>query len=80
MRKKEYATELYQDLKARGVRVELDATSNPLSGKIKSAQLEKILWMLVIRKKEAKRDPLLFGIKTVNGSRQFLWIIYTQKF
>ncbi len=51
---KEYATELYQDLKARGVRVELDATSDPLSGKIKSAQLEKIPWMLVIGKKEAE--------------------------
>ncbi len=51
---KEYATHLYHELKKRGVRVELNKTSDPLSGQIKTAQQDRIPWMLVIGKKEVE--------------------------
>lgn len=48
-----YAQQVFEELKKHGVRVELDGTTDPLSGKIKNAQQERIPWMLVIGGKEA---------------------------
>jgi len=49
---KPYAQEIAQQLEAAGVRIEIDSSSDPLSGQIKSAQLAKIPWMLVVGNKE----------------------------
>ncbi|MBY0109823.1 MAG: threonine--tRNA ligase [Candidatus Babeliaceae bacterium] len=65
---KPFAIELYNDLKARGVRVEIDETSDPLSGQIKSAQLEKIPWMLVVGKKEAEARTVT--IRYLDGKQE----------
>lgn len=54
----EYATQLYHELKKSGVRVEIDTSSDPLGGKIKNAQQDKIPWMLVIGKKEAEAQTV----------------------
>lgn len=49
-----YAKEVVQALKKEHFRVELDVSSDPLPGKIKAAQLERIPWMLVIGNKEVE--------------------------
>lgn len=50
---KPYAQELLQFLNEHNLRVELDTSSDTLAAQIKTAQLAKIPWMLVIGKKEA---------------------------
>ncbi len=55
---KPYATQLYHTLKKTGVRVELDSSSDPLSGQIKTAQQDRIPWMLIIGKKEAESQTV----------------------
>jgi len=55
---KEYAHTIYNLLKQAGVRVEIDLTSDPLAGQIKSAQLEKIPLMVVIGKKEMAQEQV----------------------
>ncbi len=55
---KEYATHIMHRLKEAGVRVELDESSDPISGKIKAATIEKIPWMLIIGKKEAESNTV----------------------
>lgn len=54
----EYAQTIYASLKKAGIRVEVDYSSDPLSGKIKTAQLDKIPWMLVIGKKEMEQGTV----------------------
>lgn len=49
---KGYAREVAEQLEAEGVRVEIDMSGDPLSGQIKSAQLAKIPWMIVVGGKE----------------------------
>ena len=48
-----YAQEVLSKLKKQGLRASLDNSSDQISAKIKSAQLDKIPWMLVIGQKEA---------------------------
>lgn len=55
---KEYARTLLTQLKNMGIYAELDETSDPLSGQIKTAQQEKIPWMLIIGKKEAENGTV----------------------
>lgn len=55
---KGYAQSLIDTLKKHGVRVELDTTSDPISGQIKSAQEEKIPWMLICGKKEQAESTI----------------------
>ena len=38
--------------KKEGIRAELDSCSDPISGQIKAAQLDKIPWMIVLGKKK----------------------------
>lgn len=49
---KEYGHEILKALKEAGIRADMDQSSDPLSGKIKIAQEERIPWMLVVGKKE----------------------------
>lgn len=48
-----YSNTLAEFLKKKGLRVEVDQSSDTLAAQIKDAQLNKIPWMLVIGKKEA---------------------------
>ncbi len=65
----EYAQTLLKELKAAGCRVELEESSDPLSGKIKSAQIEKIPWMLIIGKKEQANGTVT--LRHNNGKQEF---------
>ncbi len=49
---KNYGLEILNRLKDAGIRADIDKSSDPLSGKIKVAQEERIPWMLIIGKKE----------------------------
>ncbi|HVS30595.1 MAG TPA: threonine--tRNA ligase [Thermoanaerobaculia bacterium] len=49
----DYANETGAKLRAAGLRVEVDATNEKLGAKIRTAQLQKIPWMLVVGEKEA---------------------------
>jgi threonyl-tRNA synthetase len=64
-----YAEEIFNALKSHSFRVELDQSSDPISGKIKTAQLEKIPWMLVIGPKEAEARTI--ALRTSDGKQQF---------
>lgn len=55
-KQKEYAENIVKELKQHEIRVELDQSSDPISGKIKSAQHDKIPWMLVIGDKEVQKQ------------------------
>ena len=55
---KEYALSLLQELKEAGFRAEMDESSDTISGKIKSAQLQKVPWMLVMGKKEVQNNTV----------------------
>lgn len=58
----DYAQEIYHKLLENNFRVELDTSSDPLSGKIKTAQLDRIPWMIIIGKqeKETKKVTLRY--------------------
>lgn len=49
---REYAKEIHAFLEKNNLRADLDTTSETLSSQIKSAQIAKIPWMLIIGKKE----------------------------
>jgi threonyl-tRNA synthetase len=66
---KEYAQSLYETLKNRGVRVEIDSSSDPISGQIKTAQLERIPWMIVLGKKEVANGTLT--LRYADGKQEF---------
>jgi threonyl-tRNA synthetase len=51
-----WATKVYEELKAKGFRVELDASNDKLGAKIRKAQLEKIPFMLVVGDKEVEAN------------------------
>lgn len=55
---KEYANQILKILKENNIRAEMDESSDPISGKIKSATLDKIPWMLVIGKKEVENNTI----------------------
>lgn len=65
---KEYATSIFKKLKDMDIRVELDDSSDPIGAKIKSAQIQKIPWMLIIGKKEAEKNTL--SIRFSNGEQK----------
>ncbi|MFN2161823.1 MAG: His/Gly/Thr/Pro-type tRNA ligase C-terminal domain-containing protein, partial [Candidatus Promineifilaceae bacterium] len=50
----EYAREVAADLRAAGIRVDVDDSSERMNKKIRSAQLQKIPYMLVVGDKEAE--------------------------
>lgn len=66
---KPYAAKVAEQLKAHSIRVELDESSDQISGQIKSAQLEKIPWMLVIGKKEVENNTVT--LRYLDGKQEF---------
>ncbi|MBQ7970847.1 MAG: threonine--tRNA ligase, partial [Clostridia bacterium] len=50
----EKSTEIYQQLRAAGLRVELDERSEKIGYKIREAQMQKIPYMVIIGEKEAE--------------------------
>ncbi|MCX5922550.1 MAG: threonine--tRNA ligase [Candidatus Dependentiae bacterium] len=66
---KEYAKTILASLKKQGIRTELDTSSDPLSGQIKVAQLDKVPWMLVIGKKEVEQNTVT--LRYFDGKQEF---------
>ncbi len=66
---RQYAMEVLAKLKKAKIRAEIDQTSNPISGKIKEAQQEKIPWMVVIGSKEAVAGTVT--LRHSDGTQQF---------
>ncbi len=66
---KEYATTITQQLKNHGYRVELDESAEPLSAKIKVAQLARIPWMVVVGEKEMEANTVT--LRYVSGKQEF---------
>jgi threonyl-tRNA synthetase len=54
----DFARAVYDQLKAAGIRASLDDASEKIGAKIRSAQLEKIPYMLVIGQKEAEANSV----------------------
>jgi len=65
----EYAQNVTQQLKAAGFRITLDESSEPLSAKIKVAQIERIPWMLVIGQKEVENNTIT--LRHATGKQEF---------
>lgn len=65
---KEYTRALAEQLKNAGIRVEIDETSDTISGKIKTAQLQKTPWMLVMGKKEVQNNTVT--LRYADGSQK----------
>lgn len=53
-----YCRELVLKLQNAGFRVAIDESSDPISGKIKNAQIQQIPWMLVIGGKEVENNSI----------------------
>ncbi|MEX0849185.1 MAG: threonine--tRNA ligase [Candidatus Dependentiae bacterium] len=66
---KEYAHNIMQQLQKHNIRVAMDETSDPISGKIKTAQLEKVPWMLVMGQKEMDNHTITLRYR--NGKQEF---------
>ena len=65
----DYAQSIYATLKKNQIRAKIDLSSDPISGKIKAAQLEQIPLMLVIGKKEAEKGCV--SIRYADGKQEF---------
>jgi len=65
---KPYAHTVLATLKKAGIRAELDASSDPLNGQIKTAQLEKIPWMLIVGKKEVAQETVT--LRNLDGTQE----------
>lgn len=66
---KEYAQSIVSKLETHNLRVELDESSDPLSAKIKIAQLAKVPWMLVVGQKEQENNTIT--LRHVSGKQEF---------
>ena len=49
---------LAEDLKQKGFRIDMDLSSEPISGKIKQAEIEKIPYIIVIGDKEEAENTI----------------------
>lgn len=65
---KEYARSIMAELDKLGVRIELDESSDPISGQIKTAQIEKVPLMIVLGKKEVEAHTVT--IRHRDGTQQ----------
>ena len=54
----QYANQIAESLKEQGIRVELDLSDEKIGAKIRSAQLEKIAYMLIIGQKEVDEQKV----------------------
>jgi threonyl-tRNA synthetase len=59
-----YAQEVQQQLKAAGIRSEVDESSDRMQAKIRNAQLQKIPYMLVIGDKEAEAGAVAIRLRS----------------
>ena len=66
---KPYAKKLFTQLSQAGYRVLIDESSDPISGKIKLAQLQQIPWMLVIGAKEVENNTVT--LRHRDGKQEF---------
>lgn len=64
-----YAEQLVKTLNSHGIRTEMDQTSDPLAGKIKTAQIAKTPWMLVIGNKEMANNTIT--LRQLDGKQEF---------
>lgn len=64
-----YAMGILEKLKRAKIRAEIDQTSDPISGKIKNAQQERIPWMIVIGSKEAVAGTVT--LRHHDGAQEF---------
>ncbi len=65
----DYAFKIAKQLQEAGLRVLVDESSDQISGKIKSAQLEKTPWMLVVGGKEAAQETVT--LRYQDGKQEF---------
>lgn len=65
---KKYAQAIVKTLTDHGLRIELDESAEPLSAKIKVAQLARIPWMLVLGEKEAASSTIT--LRHVSGKQE----------
>ncbi len=66
---KQYAHELLNTLKSHGYRASMDESSDPISGKIKAAQLQQVPWMLVLGAKELENNTIT--LRHRDGKQEF---------
>lgn len=66
---KSYAQTIVNKLKEHNIRAEMDEGSDQISGKIKTAQLDKIPWMLVVGNKEVENNTVTLRDHT--GKQEF---------
>ena len=64
-----YADEIMQKLNDASIRTEMDESSDPISGKIKTAQLDRIPWMLVLGNKEVENKTVT--LRHRDGKQEF---------
>ncbi|MCX6000789.1 MAG: threonine--tRNA ligase, partial [Chloroflexi bacterium] len=60
----DYARQVEADLRADGLRVEIDSRSERMNSKIREAQLQKVPYMLVVGDKEAPNSMLSVRLRT----------------
>jgi len=68
-KQKEYAQTIAQQLSAQGIRTVFDKSSDPISGQIKTAQLQRIPWMIIIGNKEVTTNRV--AIRYRDGNQKF---------
>ena len=65
----EYATSIFQQLEQQGIRAQLDSSQEPLSAKIKVAQLARVPWMIVVGDKEVEQNTVT--LRLASGKQEF---------
>ena len=63
------STEIVSKLKEQGIRVEVDNSDEPISKKVRDAQLEKVNYMITIGDKEEKAGTL--AVRSREGKVKF---------
>ena len=75
----DYATELSNQLKAKGIRVEIDDSNEKIGYKIRKAQLEKVPYMLVAGAKEVEANAVAVRSRKVGDIGQMKIEEFIQK-
>ncbi len=63
-RHNEYASKVLADLRAAGVRAEVDTRSERMNAKVRDAQLQKIPYMLVVGEREAQENMVAVRLRS----------------
>ncbi len=66
---KDYATKIYDKFLDNDIRVEIDKSGDQISAQIKRAQLDKIVWMIVVGKKEQENNTVTLRLR--DGKQEF---------